>query len=148
MPLLEADILGVSRIVRQADRDEIEGALQTPIEQALREGALGYKASKIVMDGKVLAVFGDAPHSEGVGVPWLISTVHVTRHPKAFLQVCKPEIEEMLTRSELLINFVDVRNTTAIRWLTWLGFEFGEPEPYGPLDVLFKRFWMRRTPCA
>lgn len=137
--------------MRQADRDEITGALGIPMIDALRECASGAcKSSKIVIDGKVVAVFGDTVHSVlgRVGVPWLISTVHVDKYPRAFLQVCKPEVAEMLTRHGELINYVDARNVTAIRWLSWLGFEFGPAEPYGPLGMLFQPFRMWSQPCA
>lgn len=145
------DIATIEPLVRQADRDEITEALGIPMVDALRDGISdSRKASKIVVDGLVVAVFGDASFSllGGLGVPWLISTVHVERYPKAFLKVCKPEVAEMLTRHAELINFVDVRNTTAIRWLKWLGFQFDDPAPYGPRGMLFQRFWMRRAPCA
>jgi len=149
LPLSAADVASVVADVRQADVDEIAEALQTPIEGALAE-ALGNhcKASKIVVGGLIVAVFGDSRHDEQIGVPWLISTRHIERFPKAFLQVCKPEVVEMLGRHSLLLNYVDIRNTAAIRWLSWLGFSFGEPEPYGPLGMPFYPFWMRRKSCA
>lgn len=151
LPLTMADIDTIEPLVRQADRDEITGALGIPMREAMADGIRdSSKASKIVVDGHTVAVFGDAPYSllGGVGVPWLISTVHVERYPKAFLSVCKPEVAEMLTRHQELLNFVDVRNTVAIRWLKWLGFQFDDPAPYGPRGMLFQRFWMRRAPCA
>lgn len=149
IPLCAADIDAILPDIRQADIDEIEGALQTPMRQALTEALDDHcKASKIVVDGLIVAVFGDSVHSEEAGVPWLISTRHVERFPKAFLQVCKPEVAEMLTRHPLLVNYVDARNSAAIRWLKWLGFTFCEPEPYGPLGHPFHCFWMRRKPCA
>lgn len=146
LPIEQCDIEAVLPIIRQADRDEIEGALQIPLDTSLAEGLANCcKASKIVVDDQIVALFGDSRHDDDLGVPWLVSTVHVERHPRAFLQVCKPEVEEMLTRHRCLINFVDVRNTVAIRWLEWLGFTFGEPEPYGPLGMPFKPFWMKRS---
>lgn len=151
VPLVLEDIAAIEPLVRQADRDEITGALGIPMADALRDGITdSRKASKIVVDGLVVAVFGDAPYSllGGLGVPWLISTIHVEQYPKAFLAVCKPEVAEMLTRHVDLVNFVDVRNTVAIRWLKWLGFQFDDPAPYGPRGMLFQRFWMRRAPCA
>ncbi|OMG61465.1 hypothetical protein AUR59_020095 [Stutzerimonas balearica] len=149
LPLCEADIDAILPDIRQADRDEIEEALQTPMRKALADALANHcKASKIVVSGLVVAVFGDSRHSAEAGVPWLISTRHVERFPKAFLQVCKPEVAEMLTRHEVLVNYVDVRNAAAIRWLRWLGFTFGDPEPYGPLGLPFHCFWMRRQSCA
>ncbi|WP_434456504.1 hypothetical protein JQR85_13525 [Stutzerimonas urumqiensis] len=149
LPLTAADIDAILPDIRQADRDEIEGALHIPLRQALADALADHcKASKIVVDGAVVAVFGDSTHSAEVGVPWLISTRHVERFPRAFLQVCKPEVAEMLTRHPLLLNYVDARNQAAIRWLRWLGFTFCEPEPYGPDGHPFLCFWMRRKPCA
>lgn len=137
------ELPAIAAIVRQGDLDEIEGALQTPIAQALTDGIEGSrKVSKIVCDGKVLAVFGDADCDEvaGLGIPWLISTVHVGAYRRAFLQVCKPEVDEMLTRHQALLNYVARNNGVAIRWLKWLGFEFHDPEPYGAAGELFYPF--------
>ena len=137
------EVAGIVAIVRQGDLDEIEGALQTPIAQALTDGIEGSrKVSKIVCDGKVLAVFGDAdcPALAGLGVPWLISTVHVGDYRRAFLNVCKPEVDEMLTRHQALLNYVSCANVVAIRWLKWLGFDFHDPEPYGAAGELFYPF--------
>lgn len=135
----------IAAIVRQADVDEITEALGIPMDHALRMcfgGSL--KASKIVVDGKVVAVFGDCIHDREIGVPWLISTIHVERHAKAFLKVCKPEVQEMLTRRPVLMNYVDQRNTQAVRWLKWLGFRFGEAIPYGPKGLPFFPFQLKR----
>lgn len=149
LPVDPAEVAEIAAIVRQADRDEIERDLETPIEQALLDGITGSrKASKIVCQGLVLAVFGDADCdiAKGLGVPWLISTVHVERFPRAFLAVCKPEVEEMLARHGALLNYVACENTVAIRWLRWLGFDFHDAEPYGPRDAMFYPFTMTEAP--
>lgn len=139
------DVSAILPLVRQADIDEITEALGIPMEEALLEGAAD-NGKKIVVDGKVVAVFGDATYSilGSVGVPWLISTIHVEQHARAFLKVCKPEVMDMLTRHAHLMNFVDVRNTTAIRWLKWLGFTFGSAIPYGPKGFPFHPFTLNR----
>lgn len=138
----------IAAIVRQADLDEISEALGIDMAHGLRQcfgGSL--KASKIVVGGKVVAVFGDAvhDHQSGIGVPWLISTIHVDKCAKSFLKVCKPEVAEMLRRHRQLVNFVDVRNTQAVRWLKWLGFQFHEAVPYGPKGFPFHRFTLDRN---
>lgn len=141
IPASLSDVDLIAPDVRQSDLDEIEGALHVPIKKALIDGITGSrKASKIVVNGQVVAVFGDADHADGIGVPWLISTVHVERYPKSFLSVCKMEVADMLTRHKVLLNFVDCRNTAAIRWLKWLGFEFSDAEPYGVSGELFYPF--------
>ena len=42
-----------------------------------------------------------------------------------------------------LVNWVDDRNTCAIRWLKWMGFTIHEPEPYGVANLPFRRFDMK-----
>lgn len=147
LPVSAEDVPAILQIVRQADIDEITEALGIPMEQALLDAVTGsLNAKKIVVDGEVVAVFGDAVYSilGSVGVPWLISTTHVERHARAFLKVCKPEVQGMLTRHQHLLNYVDARNTAAIRWLKWLGFTFGPAAPYGARRFLFHPFTLNR----
>ncbi|MBA4359810.1 MAG: hypothetical protein C0411_03645 [Pseudomonas sp.] len=147
LPVTAEDVATILPIVRQADIDEITEALGIPMERALMEAITGsLNAKKIVVEGMVVAVFGDATYSilGSVGVPWLISTVHVERHARAFLKVCKPEVQGMLTRHHHLINYVDARNTSAIRWLKWLGFTFGPAVPYGARRFPFHPFTLNR----
>lgn len=141
------DIALILPDVRQADIDEIRDSLGVSIGCALYDGITSsLNAKKIVIDGRVVAVFGDAVYSllGSVGVPWLISTVHVERHARAFLKVCKPEVQAMLTRHQHLMNYVDTRNTAAIRWLKWLGFNFEPAAPYGVRRVLSHRFTLNK----
>lgn len=147
LPVTVEDVADILPIVRQADIDEITEALGIPMHQALHEAITGsLNAKKIVVDGQVVAVFGDAVHSilGSVGVPWLISTVHVEHHARAFLKVCKPEVQGMLTRHHHLMNYVDARNTSAMRWLKWLGFTFGPAAPYGARRFPFHPFTLNR----
>lgn len=147
LPIEPEDIAGILRDVRQADIDEIVEGLGVSLESELVDGIAGsLNARKIVVDGQIVAVFGDAVHSllGSVGVPWLISTVHVEQHARAFLKVCRPEVQGMLTRHRHLFNYVDARNTAAIRWLKWLGFDFGEAVPYGPKRLPFYPFTLNR----
>lgn len=144
LPVSVDEAEDISMIVRHADREEIY-ALGMDMVEALKTCFGGsMKASKIVIDGKIVAVFGDAFHDSEIGVPWLISTQHVEGRPKAFLSVCKPEVQEMLTRHRSLLNFVDVRNRAAVKWLKWLGFEFMDAIPYGPKQMLFYPFKIER----
>lgn len=151
LPLLAEHLPAIAAVIRHADREEIEAATGIPIAQALTMLLPGsIKAQRIVCDGLTLAIFGDAEHGYGIGVPWLISTEHVEQHPREFLRVCKPEVQDMLVRHHTLINYVDARNTGAVRWLRWLGFDFGDPVPYGHSGLPFYPFTLTRevTPCA
>ena len=141
------DIEPIAREARQADRDEIEEGCGQTIASAL---ALGLRSSVvahvIAWRDTPLAAFGDVSYSPGagIGIPWLISTNAIEQHPRAFLRICQPLVAQMLERHQTLVNYVDTRNTAAIRWLEWLGFSMGSPTPYGPKQLLFRQFQMTR----
>jgi hypothetical protein len=141
------DIDPIARSARQADRDEIEEGCGQSIASALTLGLRSSVAAHVIAWGDTpLAAFGDVCYSPGagIGIPWLISTDAIEQHPRAFLRICKPLVAQMLERHQTLINYVDTRNTAAIRWLEWLGFSMGSAEPYGPAGLLFRRFSMDR----
>lgn len=146
-PMTADDIQPIATTARQADRDEIEEGCGQTIASALTLGLRSsVVASVIAWDDTPLAAFGDASYSPGagIGIPWLISTDAIEQHPRAFLRVCRPLVAQMMRRHCSLINYVDVRNTAAIRWLEWLGFSMGSPTPYGPKQLLFRQFQMTR----
>lgn len=146
-PVTAHEARAIAEIVRPEDIAELVEALGlksivVAIESSI---VLSDKAQKIVCGDEVLAVFGDAKHGTAIGVPWLISTVHVDKHVREFLRVTREAVDEMLTRHEELMNFVDVRNERAIRWLKRLGFEFHDAMPYGPNQMPFYPFTKRRS---
>jgi len=144
-PLVAEDLWGLCRLARPADREEIESVAGFSLETAV--GLLiphSCKSQKIVHNGLLLAAVGDAQHLDGLGVPWLISTIHVERYPREFLRATKPLVDEMLGRHQRLQNYVDASNTAAIRWLRWLGFELGTAVPYGHQGKPFIPFKLER----
>jgi len=146
-PLTIADIEPIAANARQADRDEIEEGCGQTITSALTIGLRSSVASSVIAwNDTPLAAFGDVSYSPGagIGVPWLVSTNAIERHPRAFLRICQPLVAQMMERHQTLINYVDARNTAAIRWLEWLGFSMGSPTPYGPNQLLFRQFQMTR----
>lgn len=157
-PMNAGDIPGVVASARHADIEELLDGAGATVEQTLSAGLQhSVRCSLIVaraQDGEEvpLAAFGDVCHSPlgGIGVPWLVSTDHITSHARGFLKVCRPLVADMLTRHITLTNWVDDRNTAAIRWLQWLGFDMSEPMPAGVRGLPFRQFTMHRgaTPCV
>lgn len=144
-PMVDADINVIAAAARQADIEEMRDGAGVTVEQALRYGLdVSIKCSVIMDDDVPLAALGDSMLSPGTGIPWLVSTVHIDRHARGFLRVCRPLLQDMLTRHDELINYIDVRNTGAIRWLKWLGFTMHEPIPAGVRALPFMKFTMSR----
>lgn len=133
--------------VRQADVDEFAAQDMTPWE-VLKEGlTVSTLAWAGLRDGRVVCIFGIATPSilSGEGVPWMVGSEELDHCAYAFLRRSRMVVGHMLTLCEHLENYVDSRNTRAVRWLRWLGFQIHEPAPHGPHGVPFHRFEMRRS---
>ena len=129
----------------QRDIDECWAASHnTPFEALTQSLAASPNAMMGFYKGRVVCMYGVAEMSilSNVGVPWLLGTDEIEKHSKYFLRQNRHYMKEIKRKYSLLINFVDARNTVAIRWLKWLGFEVFDAQPFGPDDVPFRRFEM------
>lgn len=101
-------------------------------------------------DGEPVCMFGAAPWSilGGIGAAWMVGSQALDRRRvQADLLRLSPLVVDYLQDQfpALLYNFVDQRNTSAIRWLRWLGFQFGEePVIYGVERRPFLFFYRKR----
>lgn len=146
--MTEADIEIIDATVRQVDREEVAEGFGQSISSALTLGLRSSVECTVIAWGETpLAALGDVSYNPGagIGIPWLISTDAIEQHPLAFLRACRPLVARMLQRHQTLINYVDVRNHAAIRWLEWLGFSMGSPTVYGPNQLLFRQFVLERS---
>ena len=137
------DALVVAANMREADRREVWASSHSTPERAIRE-SLRVSTSAWVgyYDGVPVCVFGVAPLNmiAGIGSPWLLGTETLAERPASFLRRCRPYVRKMLAVYPKLVNHVDERNEASKRWLSWLGFELGEPEPHGPFGIPFRPF--------
>ena len=131
--------------MREADRRELEAMLVVP-EYALVCGINESAWAKtVIVEGRPALMFGvsDTSILSGIGIPWLLGTDDMERMKVTFIRQCRWFVLEMLRSYPVLVNYVDARNATSIRWLTWLGFTLDPAEPHGFNGELFHRFEMR-----
>lgn len=143
----DADLLAAT--LRPADRDEVEActglSAAEAIRLALRVSSLAWA---IEIDDRLAILGGVRAISilEGTGSPWMLATVQVEHFPGALTKIGMQYCGVSLSEFPHLINFVDARNTKAIRWLRRLGFQLdAEPIPYGHAQLPFYRFEMRSS---
>ncbi|EKT4522798.1 hypothetical protein QEM13_002041 [Pseudomonas putida] len=130
--------------VRMQDRIEFECLRGLSVEEELRYSiSESLNARAFVVDGRVIAMFGDIKLNDNVGVPWLISTTAVDRYARPFLVACDREVAAMRQRYKVLINYTDARYVKALRWLRWLGFHMHDAVPYGVNGELFHPMTLR-----
>lgn len=136
-------------VLRQADREEVEALTGRDAREALVESVVRSAAAWAgLANGELVCLFGVVPMSlVGVtGIPWLLGSDAVTRYGRPFLRRNRAYLREMLREFPVLRNVVDARNTVSIRWLEWLGFTLGTPQPMGVCGLPFIPFEMS-APC-
>ena len=146
-PATVADALAL--VLRQADREEVEALTgRDPREALVASVERSASAWAGLANGELVCLFGVVPMTlVGVtGIPWLLGSESVTRYGRPFLRRNRIWLREMLREFPVLRNVVDARNAVSIRWLAWLGFTFGTPQPMGVRGLPFIPFEMS-APC-
>lgn len=130
--------------LRPGDRREIEALGLTMPEAFAISTARDVWSETYVIDGEIAAMVGLAANSilGGWGSPWLVTGTPVDRHARLFLKETRAGVERMTAQFPRLSNYVHAEYTQTVRWLRWLGFSIGAPEPKGPLGAPFRLFSM------
>lgn len=124
----EADAATVASRLREADRNETRAALGMTPEVVL---PLSIQNSPHVWamvqdDDTPMGLFGVDPVRgyDFMGICWMVSTNDIFKHKRQLIRQCRDELDKLHDIYPLLGNHVDVRNTSHVRWLRWLGFSF------------------------
>lgn len=143
------DALDLAPRMREADKQEVRASHGVGPLDAL---TIAFKASSsaytMVLDGEIVGMFGVAPGGEeGAGSPWMLCSDKFYEGSRQFARECREWIARLHEGYPLLYNYVDARNTRAIRWLRWCGFRFFAARPYGVEGRPFHEF-CRINPCV
>ena len=147
VPATAEHIAAIAGDARQADIDELWAVGRTTPADALERGLrASSQAWTALLDGVPVAMFGAAPYSilGGMGTPWMVGSngLRSWSGQRELLRVSWPAVEAMQAQfPKILFNVVDQRNTSAQRWLRWLGFQLLDPIPVGPDGAAFTPFW-------
>lgn len=91
-------------------------------------------------DYQLIASFGVCPTKDTkVGCAWLLGTDLMPTIKKTFIKHSKEYLDELMGDYDCLTNYVSMNNKLSVRWLTWLGAEFGETH-----GVDYRRFIINR----
>lgn len=121
------DVAFISTRLRADDIREVKASHGDNIKEALQMTIDSSILCWVAEDKEVFAIFGVACAPEagvGVGIPWFLATDHFDKHSRQFIRECRKYVRIMNGIFPLLVNYVDIRNRTAIRWLSWCGFTF------------------------
>jgi hypothetical protein len=140
---LRPEHTAIAPYLRRADLEEVFaswGGMNCGVDPALAVGfsiACSAPGWAVELNGSPVAVFGVRPVGGRKGMPWLLATDEIERHPVHFYRISKGIIQEMRGRYGFLENWVHEENRLSTRWLAWAGFTIEPPEGRRP----FRRFW-------
>lgn len=146
-PATEGHAIRMAPWMRAEDAAEIEASHgHAPLEglmSCLKQSSIARTA---MFEEEVAAMFGVAPVNmmTGHGSMWLLSSQVVEEVPLLFLRRSREEVRKLLEVWPLLTNYVDARYTKALRWVEWLGFQIGDPVPFGVAGLPFHPISIRR----
>ena len=139
----EAHIAFIAPRMRQADADEIWAAAHLKPQRALEWSMLASREPMTgAADGRPVCMFGISTTTpfDRIGHPWLLSTDEIENHAYVLLTGSRRYLTIERERYAGLENYVDARNTKALRWVRWLGFAIDPPASYGVDGLPFHRF--------
>jgi len=149
--LHDEDMQQLAERLRPMDRLEVVSMVpDQPISEVLVASAKASLRGRAgFWNGDLVACWGIAPRAPSMddGAPWLLATDAIER-PEVRRAFVTHGTEEMLRLTDgfrHLWNLVHRENTTARRWLRFMGFEFRDPQEYVVSGEPFVRFEMELT---
>lgn len=116
--------------LRNADRVELEhGSGETPTGALTRGLAVSSESFTVLAPEGPICIFGICPVEGGAGV-WLLGSDGIKTHYREFARRSRGIWEALARRYGTLYNLIHPENKLHLRWLQWLGAEFGDPCPH------------------
>ena len=120
--------------LRQEDKTEVWASHGLEPLTALRFSFLASEeCNTIIGDNEdIIGMFGVTKHDETIGVPWLLMSDEIYNRSLArqFVPESKRWVKELNNRYKILVNFIDIDNEKAIKWLRLIGFTFISIDPH------------------
>lgn len=133
----------VARNLRSKDSEEVFLSTGNNPTGIIRDSwNMSAKRDIVRLDKEPIGVLGVVSNGK-IGIPWLVGTKSLDDIGKFFIKSSAGYVEKAMVGFSSLENLVYVEHKKSIRWLTWLGFNFDSPKPFGPFDALFMRFYLR-----
>ena len=134
VPATSAMVDRLARCLRPEHVREVNAILPLGGENALR---LSYQMAKAcyagVRDGKLLFLFGVGRTSPltRAAIGWLLGSGEMDKHGIWIADVSRRMLPHLhrVADADIIENWIPWDYTTSLRWLEWLDFEIGPPEP-------------------
>ena len=111
--------------IRQVDIEEVDATIGLNIKDALMSSYQNSNETHTMVadDGDLLGMFGVSQTADPlIAVVWMLCTERLPQYSKTFIKLSKQWVKEQNKKYSILMNYVDARNITSIKWLKHLGF--------------------------
>jgi hypothetical protein len=136
----------MARIMREADRAEVEGVGQVPrhlLNLLYRNSTHRHAA---LVDGDLAVVWGvTGAVLDDEGMAWLFSAPAIERIPISFFKEAKTWLCDIMKKKRKIWSSVAVFHHQSIRFYTMLGFKLTHPVECGPRKMMFHDLIMERA---
>lgn len=149
----------IVRNMRFSDRVEVHLSHRMSRSQAVRESMASSTHLALIVDPSLpeqkegepwlpLAIGGISEPIDGARLIWMLGHELLDRemrYPKkrmGFATCTLAAVEHWKECGDPLHNWCHAANERTLRWLPWLGFTVGDPEPIGENQAPFCHFWM------
>ncbi len=116
------EVTGLVTLMRDMDKEQ-----KVIVERHLRNTVPMYAG---YFDNEFAAVWGVIPPtlSSNQAYIWVYTTEAIIGHEFLFVRYSQRMVEELLKSYERIVGVTLVGEDRSIRWLKWLGAEYGEPD--------------------
>lgn len=116
--------------LRDVDRTEIQAVSKEEPAKLLEEAVEANKYTySIMFKDRPIAILGLTPYNDNTSMIWLVGSSEIVDIQIPFLRNSLKWVKAFHELYPVLFNFVSVQNELHIKWLKWLGFEFGKTFP-------------------
>lgn len=122
------DCLYLADNLRDADYREVEASGYNSALECLLIGLDSPDTTYVGCDedDRPFLICGTRQDESG-GLVWAMGTNDILKYKRDFIAISTVWLEKCHEQYEELHNSVHSKNTEHIKWLKWLGFEFGKP---------------------
>ena len=111
--------------IREVDVEEVKATIGLDINDGLMASYLTSDETftMVADDSDLLGMFGISKTADPmISVVWMLCTERLAQYSKSFIKLSKQWVIEQNKKHSILMNYVDARNITSIKWLKHLGF--------------------------
>lgn len=146
-PSILEDCIDIAKNMRAVDAQEAWSALRmSPLEIAKYSFSRSIISMTVLHNNVPIVMFGIIPENMSSGVLWMLTTygIEADGFGRPFVRNCRKWFKDMLEIYPLLWGTVDLRNEVSMRWLTYLGCEWGNTILFGVDKLPFKKFTFKK----